>query len=497
MLTVAPLFSLDFNPIIWSLFILVLGVIVVAFYPLGDNDTFWAIGISSTSLAFYILLFLWLGFDINHSGFQFPFECEWIPQFNLSFSLGVDGIALPFILLSALLIPLCLIMSYNVIQQGVRIYVLSFLVLDILLILVFAVKDLLLFYICFESVLVPMVIMIGVWGSRPRKIRAAYMFFMYTLFGSLLMLSGILYIFQSYGTTAYESLLTVEFSPLEERLLWLVFFISFASKVPMLPFHIWLPEAHVEAPTSGSVILAGVLLKLGTYGLIRYSLPIFPDASKYFAPAVIAIAIAGVIYPSLVAIRQSDLKRVIAYTSVAHMNLVVIGIFSFNPTAVEGAILQSISHGFVSSALFFIIGVVYDRHHTRLIKFYSGLAHPMPLFAILFFFFSMANIALPMTSSFVGEFYILAGIFKVNIASCFGGATGMILGGAYSLWLLNRIIFGNLEFEKGTIFTDINAKEFFVFFPLVFGTLFVGIYPDFIIQITHPSVMFLLSVMHI
>jgi len=285
-----------------------------------------------------------------------------------------------------------------------------------------------------------------------------------------------------------KALLTHEFSLQEQRLIWLAFFASFASKVPMLPVHIWLPEAHVEAPTAGSVVLAGILLKLGSYGFIRYSLPLLPEASLYFTPFVFALSILGVIYTSFTAIRQTDLKRIIAYTSVAHMNLVMIGIFSFNVVGLEGAILQSLSHGFVSSALFLLIGVVYDRHHTRMVKYYSGLVHTMPIFTIIFLIFTMANIALPGTSSFVGEFLILSGAFKVSTVATFFGATGMVLGGAYSLWLFNRVVYGNLKIQYLTHFQDMSYREFLIFLPLVLGTLIMGIYPELFIEIIHPSV---------
>jgi len=353
---------------------------------------------------------------------------------------------------------------------------------------VFCVRDLLLFYIFFESVLIPMFIIIGVWGSRERKIRASYMFFLYTLLGSVLMLLSILYIYFTVGTTDYETLLAYSFSSNEQKFIWLAFFASFASKIPMLPVHIWLPEAHVEAPTAGSVVLAGILLKLGSYGFIRFSLPLFPEASLYFTPFIFTLSVLGVIYSSLTAIRQTDLKRIIAYTSVAHMNLVMIGIFSFNIVGLEGAILQSLSHGFVSSALFLLIGVIYDRHHTRMVAYYSGLVHTMPIFTIIFLIFTMANIALPGTSSFVGEFLILSGSYKVSTSATFFGATGMILGGGYSLWLFNRIVYGNLKIQYLSSFQDLTLKEFFIFLPLLIATFIMGIYPEIFLDIIHGSV---------
>jgi proton-translocating NADH-quinone oxidoreductase chain M len=300
-----------------------------------------------------------------------------------------------------LLFPLCLLASWSSVTKFIKEYLIAFLMLEAILILIFSVMDLLIFYIAYESVLIPMFIIIGVWGSRERKVRAAYFFFMYTLFGSVLLLLAIIYIFNRFGTTDYETLILVSFSTLEQKILWIAFFLSFAAKVPMLPVHIWLPEAHVEAPTAGSVLLAGILLKLGSYGLIRFSLPLFPDACVFYTPFVMALSAVGVVYASLTAVRQTDLKRIIAYTSVAHMNLVVMGIFSFNVVGIEGAILQSLSHGFVSSALFLLIGVVYDRHHTRMVKYYSGLVHTMPLFTSVFLIFYLILLFLGSITSLV------------------------------------------------------------------------------------------------
>jgi len=369
--------------------------------------------------------------------------------------------------------------------------------MEFFLIGVFSTLDLLLFYIFFESILIPMYLIVGIWGSRERKIRAAYFFFLYTLLGSVLMLLSILYILYQAGTTDYEVLLTFIFSKTEQQFLWFSFFGSFATKVPMVPAHLWLPEAHVEAPTAGSVILAGVLLKLGTYGFIRFSFPLFPAASFYFAPIVYLFSIIGIVYTSFTAIRQTDFKRIIAYTSVAHMNLVMVGLFSFNVIGLEGAILQSLSHGFVASALFLIIGIVYERHHTRMVKYYGGLAHTMPLYTFLFLFFTMSNIGLPGTGSFVGEFLILAGSFKANTSATFISATGMIIGGCYSLWLFNRISYGNLKIQYLKNYVDINKREALIFLPLVFGTLVIGLYPGIFLSSMHMSVNMLIEIMHI
>jgi len=341
-----------------------------------------------------------------------------------------------------------------------------------------------------------MYFIIGIWGSRDRKIRAAYFFFIYTLLGSVLMLLSILYIYYQVGTTNYEVILTYSFNKLEQKILWLSFFFSFATKVPMLPVHLWLPEAHVEAPTSGSVILAGILLKLGTYGFIRFSFPLFPEACFYFAPFVYSISTVGVIYTSFTAIRQSDFKRIIAYTSISHMNLVMIGLFSFNVIGLEGAILQSLSHGFVSSALFLIIGVIYDRHNTRMVKYYSGLAHTMPLYTIIFLFFTLANIGFPITGSFIGELLIILGSFKVNNTITFICTSGMIIGGCYSLWLFNRISYGNLKNQYISCFLDINKRELFIFIPLIVGTIVMGLYPIVFLDSIHFSVNKLIDTMY-
>jgi proton-translocating NADH-quinone oxidoreductase chain M len=385
------------------------------------------------------------------------------------------------------LIPICLLASWDAIKFNEKEYFIAFLAMEALVIAVFCVLDIILFYVFFESVLIPMFIIIGVWGSRERRIRAAYMFFLYTLLGSVLMLLAILYIYYQVGTTDYQILLTTTFDPEVQKLLWLAFFASFAVKVPMLPVHIWLPEAHVEAPTAGSVILAGILLKLGSYGFLRFSLPLFPYASVYFTPLIYAFACIAVIYTSLTAIRQTDLKRIIAYASVAHMNLVLIGMFVYNLQGLEGSILQQLSHGLVSGALFLCVGVVYDRHHTRLVKYYSGLAHTMPIYIAIFMFFSMANIALPGTSSFVGEFLILAGAFQTNTTVCVLSATGMILGGGYSLWLFNRVAFGNIKIQYMNVFSDVDKREFATLLPLIILTLVMGIYPEIFLDPMHSS----------
>nr|YP_011008446.1 NADH dehydrogenase subunit 4 [Undaria peterseniana]WBP70417.1 NADH dehydrogenase subunit 4 [Undaria peterseniana] len=464
--------------------ILILGIVGLIFIPSSQKLIMRQFALGITSAVFVFSLFLWLGFDQSTPKFQFVVDSLWLPIANINLILGVDGISLFFIILTTLIFPLCLLASWSFNKGEVKTYLISFLSMELILLLVFTNLDLLFFYIFFEAVLIPMFLVIGIYGSRERKIRAAYMFFLYTLLGSLFMLLGIVYIYLFAGSTNYEVLSVVNFSSYDQKWLWFAFFASFAAKVPMLPVHIWLPEAHVEAPTAGSVILAGILLKLGSYGFLRFSLGLFPLASVYFTPFIFSLSLLGVVYTSLTAIRQTDLKRLIAYTSVAHMNLVMIGLFTGTVIGVEAAILQSLSHGFVSSALFLIIGVLYDRWHSRVVKYYGGLTHTMPIFIIIFLFFTMANLGLPGTSSFIGEFLLLVSAFEANSTACFFAATSMILGGGYSLWLFNRIAYGNIKM----IGLDLNFREFMVFLPLVIGTLFMGLYPNLFFSVMHATV---------
>ena len=441
---------------------------------------------SFAPLPFYLLL--WGGLKKSVGSFQFASTLCWLPSLNLNLTLGVDGISLFFILLTTLLIPICLLASWSGTNSNLKSYLISFLIIEFLLINTFCVLDVFFFYVFFESLLVPMFLVIGVWGSRERKVLASYYFFLYTLLGSAFMLLSILYIHYQAGTTDYETLLSFKFSFFEQKILWFSFFTAFAAKVPMMPVHLWLPEAHVEAPTAGSIILAGILLKLGTYGFIRFSLPLFPKASFFFSPLVYVISVIGIVYASFTAIRQTDIKRIVAYTSVAHMNVVMLGIFSFNVIGIEGALLQSLSHGFVASALFALIGVVYERYKTRLVKYYGGLVQVMPLYATAFLFFTMANIGFPGTSNFIGEFLILTGSFKVNSSVTFFGATGMVLGGCYALWLLNRVVFGNLKTQYLPILLDLNKRETFILGPLMLYTLILGILPNTCLSTLHMPV---------
>jgi NADH-quinone oxidoreductase subunit M len=458
--------------------ILSLGLLLIIFIPLKYRQFLSPIALGASSIAFVFSLSLWLNFDGSSPKFQYVI--------NYGPSIGLDSISLYFVLLTTFLFPLCILASWGKIHT--KLFLSCFLSIEILLILVFSVIDLIWFYILFESVLIPIFLIIGIWGSRSRKIRASYFFFVYTLVGSLFMLSAILYIYSVVGTSQYESLLNYNFTLYQQKWLWLGFFLSFAVKVPILPFHIWLPEAHVEAPTPGSAILAGVLLKLGTYGFLRYSLPLFPIASLYYTPFIFTLSLIGVFYTSLTAIRQTDLKRIIAYTSVAHINLVILGIFSFTSIGLHGCIIQSLSHGFVSSALFLLIGTLYDRYHTRLFLHYGGLVHVIPIFGIFFVLFTIANIALPGSSSFVGEFLLLIGLFEANPIATFFGATSIVLGGIYSLWLLNRILYGNLKLQYLQSFTDLNRREVIVLGPLTLAVVYVGVYPDLFLDSLHISI---------
>ena len=484
------------NLLMYILIFPIIGVLILCFIPAKEKKLLKVITLNVTFVSFLGSLLLWSFFNKSIGFFQFVLEFNWFYFLNVTFSLGIDGISLFFLFLTTLLIPLCVLISWNSVTNNLKEFLILFLVLDILLIGVFSVLDLLFFYIFFESVLIPMYIIIGIWGSRERKILAAYYFFLYTLLGSVVMLISIVYILNQVGTTDYETLLTFSFSELEQKLIWFSFFFSFASKVPMIPIHLWLPEAHVEAPTAGSVLLAGILLKLGTYGFIRFSLPLFPKASFFFAPLVYTIAAVGIIYTSFTAIRQTDFKRIIAYTSIAHMNLVILGIFSFNCIGVEGAIFQSLSHGFVASSLFLIISIVYDKYKTRLVQYYGGLASVMPIYILVFLIFTMANIGLPGTSSFVGEFLILTGSFKVNSSITFLGATTMVIGGNYSLWLFNRISYGNLKIQYTKKFLDLSLQEFLIFLPLLVGTFVTGVYPNIFLSAIHMSVCNLVELLY-
>jgi proton-translocating NADH-quinone oxidoreductase chain M len=470
-----------------------LGILVLFFIPDTKPDLQKNIGLSASLLTFVLSIPLWLKFDMSTPKYQFVEKFFSVPYSNMHVYLGVDGISLFFILLTTFLIPICLLASWDSIKIYVREYSIAFLFLESVLICVFTVLDVLFFYIFFEAVLIPMFLIIGIWGSRERKIRAAYQFFVYTLIGSVLMLLAIMYIYYITGTTDIQVLSTVSFDYNTQIILFLAFFASLAVKVPMVPAHIWLPEAHSEAPTAGSVILAGVLLKMGGYGFLRFSIPMFPDASIYFTPLIFTLSVIAVIYTSLTTLRQVDMKRIIAYSSVAHMGFVTIGMFSLNIQGIEGSMLLMLSHGIVSSALFLCVGVIYDRHKTRIIKYYSGLTVKMPLFSSIFLFFIMANMGLPGTSSFVSEFLVLVGAFKSNVFVTALAATGVIWGAGYSIWLYNRVAFGNIRTSHISAFHDIDRREFMVFLPCILLVLLMGLYPEIFLNVMHVSITHLIE----
>jgi NADH-quinone oxidoreductase subunit M len=431
-----------------------------------------------TSLIVFLLsLVLWFKFDTTTAEFQFVEQVDWLPDWGIGYKMGVDGISVLFVLLSTALTPICILASWESIQTRVREFMFAFLVLETMMVGMFASLDFVLFYMFFEGVLIPMYLLIGVWGG-PRRVYAAIKFFLYTLAGSVLMLLALLYMAYDAGTTDITALLRHGFAPAVQTWLFLAFFASFAVKVPMWPVHTWLPDAHVEAPTAGSVILAGVLLKMGAYGFLRFSVPMLPQATDAFAPLVFALSVVAVIYTSLVALAQTDMKKLIAYSSVAHMGVVTIGIFTVNPQGLSGALFQMLSHGVVSGALFLCVGVVYDRIHSRDIERYGGLADRMPKYALAFMLFSMASIGLPGTAGFVGEFLVLVGAFKVSFWLALLGSMGMVLGAAYMLFLYRRVVFGSITRDDLKSILDLSPREIAVFAPLVLLTLWMGIYPS-------------------
>ncbi|MBM3541135.1 MAG: NADH-quinone oxidoreductase subunit M [Alphaproteobacteria bacterium] len=446
-----------------------------------------AVALWTSLVTFAVSLVLWIEFDARQAGFQFVERTDWLPEWGIAYHMGVDGISMPFVLLSTLLIPICVLASWDAIEHRVREYMVAFLVMETMMIGAFSALDIVLFYIFFEGTLIPMFLIIGVWGGS-RRVYSAFKFFLYTLTGSVLMLLAIMFMYFDAGTSDIPSLMAHGFDPRWQIWLWLAFFASFAVKVPMWPVHTWLPDAHVEAPTAGSVLLAGVLLKFGGYGFLRFSVPMFPDASLFFTPLIYALSCVAVVYTSLVALAQEDMKKLIAYSSVAHMAYVTIGIFALNVQAVEGALVQMLSHGVVSAALFLVVGVVYDRIHSREIVRYGGLVNRMPAYAVVFMLFTLASVGLPGTSGFVGEFLVLLGAFKANTWVAAVAATGMILGAAYMLWLYRRVIFGPLVKDDLKYLPDLSRREILVFAPLVVVTLWMGIYPVSFTRVMDASV---------
>ena len=445
----------------------------------------------TTLATFALSLVAWTRFDATSAAFQLVEEHPWFGS-GLVYKLGVDGFSMPFVLLTTFLMPFAILASWESVEKRVKEYMIAFLVLETLMIGVFCALDLVLFYLFFEGGLIPMFLIIGIWGGK-RRVYASFKFFLYTLVGSLLMLIAILAMYGHAGTTDIAVLLKTDFPKDMQFWLWLAFFASFAVKMPMWPVHTWLPDAHVEAPTAGSVILAAILLKMGGYGFLRFSLPMFPDASAHFAPLVYAMSVIAIVYTSLVALVQEDIKKLIAYSSVAHMGFVTMGLFTLNPQGVQGALFLMISDGFVSGALFLCVGVIYDRMHTREIAAYGGLVNRMPIYAFVFMVFTMANVGLPGTAGFVGEFLSLLGAFEANSWVALIATSGVVFSAAYALYLYRRVVFGALEKANLKDIADLTPREIAIFTPLVLLTIYYGVQPDPILNTTAASVDHLLQ----
>ncbi len=477
-----PILSvITFLPLVGALFILVVR---------GDDEVAarnarW-VALWTTLVTFVVSLLLLPGFDAAAPGFQFVEKTPWLAGLA-SYHMGVDGISLPFVVLTTFLMPFCILASWESVSKRVKEYMIAFLVLETMMLGTFSALDLVLFYFFFEAGLIPMFLIIGIWGGQ-RRIYASFKFFLYTLTGSVLMLLAIMAMYWQSGTTDVPVLMQHGFPPGMQIWLWLAFFASFAVKMPMWPVHTWLPDAHVEAPTAGSVILAGILLKMGGYGFLRFSLPMFPLASHDFAPVVWTLSAIAIVYTSLVALVQEDIKKLIAYSSVAHMGFVTMGIFAMNEAGLQGAMFLMISHGFVSGALFLCVGVIYDRMHTRQISAYGGLVHRMPLYATVLMVFTMANVGLPGTSGFVGEFLTMLAAFERNTWIAFFAATGVILSAGYALWLYLRVVFGPLEKENLKAIADLSPREIAIMLPLVVLTILFGVWPAPILNMTNHAV---------
>ena len=489
-------------------FLPLVAAVIMALFMRGDDEAAQMgakrLALFTTTATFLVSLFLLMEFDPSNTGFQFVVEHEWI--LGLTYKMGVDGISILFVMLTTFLMPITIWSCWGVTTR-VKDYMIAFLVLETLMLGVFCALDLVLFYLFFEAGLIPMFLIIGIWGGKDR-IYAAFKFFLYTFLGSVLMLVAMIAMYMDAGTTDIVKLLAHDFGSETfslmgfqvvgglQTMLFLAFFASFAVKMPMWPVHTWLPDAHVQAPTAGSVVLAAILLKMGGYGFLRFSLPMFPVASDLLAPLVLWMSAIAIVYTSLVALAQSDMKKLIAYSSVAHMGYVTMGIFAANQQGIDGAIFQMLSHGFISGALFLCVGVIYDRMHTREIDAYGGLVNRMPAYALVFMFFTMANVGLPGTSGFVGEFLTLMGIFQVNTWVAAVATTGVILSAAYALWLYRRVVFGDLIKEALKSITDMDRREKMIFAPLVAMTLLLGVYPSLVTDIIGPSVTALITDYH-
>ena len=481
-------------------FIPLLGAVILALFLRGDDaaaqrNAKW-VAMVTTLVTFLTSLFILSNFNPDDTGFQMVETRSWLA--GLQYKMGVDGISILFVMLTTFLMPLVIASCWNV-TTSVKEYMIAFLILETLMLGVFMALDLVLFYLFFEAGLIPMFLIIGIWGGKNR-IYASFKFFLYTFLGSVLMLVAMVAMFSQAGTTDIPTLMTFTFGSENfsilgvqivggmQTLLWLAFFASFAVKMPMWPVHTWLPDAHVQAPTAGSVVLAAILLKMGGYGFLRFSLPMFPIGSEVMGPLVLWLSAIAIVYTSLVALVQEDMKKLIAYSSVAHMGYVTMGIFAVNQQGIDGAIFQMISHGFISGALFLCVGVIYDRMHTREIDAYGGLVNRMPAYALIFMFFTMANVGLPGTSGFIGEFLVLVGIFQVNTWVAAIATTGVIFSAAYALWLYRRVVMGDLIKESLKTISDMTKREKVIFVPLVVMTLLLGVYPALVLDIIGPSV---------
>jgi NADH-quinone oxidoreductase subunit M len=477
--------------LIFVLLFLLLSIFVLSFLPRQNSYRLKMTALICSTIIFFWIFFLWMFSPYIAEGyFVYFYSYIWMIPFNIYYEIALDGISVFFVLLTTFLIPICILVSWNSIVYKLKEFLILLFIIEFLLINVFITLDLFFFYIFFESVLIPMFIMIGVWGSRQRKIHAAYQFFFYTLLGSIIMLMAIIYIYFTLKTTSVQQLVIFcpSFSKTSQLILWTCFFISFAVKVPMVPVHIWLPEAHVEAPTAGSVILAGILLKLGVYGIIRFLIPMFPYAMSYFSPLVCTLCVIGIIYASAVTIRQFDFKKIIAYSSVSHMNFALLGLFTGNSVVgMEGCLFFMLAHGIVSSALFICVGMLYERYHTRNLLYYGGIVQTMPLFSVFFFLFTIANLGLPGLSNFIGEFLVLISVWQYNTVVAFFAGLGLVLASVYSIWFCNRLIFGQIKYYSLQKFKDLTKRELIILCLLLFMVFVMGIFPNIFLNTFHMS----------